>query len=66
MFGHDWEDVILAQRSRRLAQFLRIGVSMSDVGNAMSLREPCEQIERANPLAGCERVGEFFIEDGDV
>src|SRR5262245_35648375 len=43
-----------------------VGVAVADVGEAMARGEALEQIEGADALARGHRVGEFFIEDGDV
>ena len=39
---------------------------MSDVRNAMRLGEPREEIEAPDPFARGQRIGQLFIEDGDV
>jgi hypothetical protein len=60
------ENVVVAEDLGGGAKLVVIGVLVGDVGDAVGPRQAGEELERADALAGRERVRQLLIEDGDV
>ena len=45
---------------------IQVRVAMTDVRESMARRESPQEIQRANALAGGQRIGKLFVENRDV